>query len=91
MLIARIQRIQQMRRFPRRLHHDADGAALRIGILDGDRNPLAFLVNTKDDELSRFLFAGDAGSFQDEPFNARGDELCVNDLEHVLSIQKMTL
>jgi hypothetical protein len=64
------------------LDHDADGAAFRIRVLDGDRNPLAFFIDTKNHELAGLLFAGDARSFQDEAFDTGGEELCMNDLEH---------
>ncbi len=71
-----------MRGLPRGLHDDADGAALDIGVLDGDRNALALLVNPKDDELSWLLFARDPRRFNYEPLDARRKELCVDDFEH---------
>ncbi|MGA8867468.1 MAG: AbrB/MazE/SpoVT family DNA-binding domain-containing protein, partial [Candidatus Sulfotelmatobacter sp.] len=40
------------------------------------------LVNAKNYKLPGFLLAGNAASLQDEPFDAGGDELGVNDLEH---------
>ena len=81
-----------MRSLACRLHDDADGAALGIGVLDGDRNALALLVDPQDDELSRLLFARDARRFNDEPLDARRKELCVDDFEHRRSTTgKMTV
>ena len=74
---------------PGSLHYDADGAAFGIRVLDGHRNPLAFFVNAKDHKLARLLFTSDARSFQNEPFDTRGDELCVDDFEHERSSQRM--
>jgi hypothetical protein len=76
------QQIQQVSRLARRLHDEINCAALRIGAFDGEGNALAVLVETQNDELSRFLFAGDAWGFDDETFYGWCDEFRVNDLEH---------
>ena len=39
----------------------------------------------QDYKLPRFLFTGNAGSFQDETFNAGGDEFRVDDFEQAPS------
>jgi len=55
---------------------------LRIGVFDRDRNPLAFFVDAKNDELSRLLFARDPGRFDDESFDPRRKKFGVDDFEH---------
>ncbi len=82
MLSPGFQQIQQVSSFAGRLHDQIDCAALRIGAFDGKRNALAVLVEPQNDELSRLLFTGDAGSFDDESFDAWCNEFRVNDLEH---------
>jgi hypothetical protein len=64
------------------LHDDVDGAALGIGVLDGDWNSLTLFVDPQNNELSRLLFPGNARRFDDEAFDSRRKELCVDDSEH---------
>ena len=68
---------------PMRLHHDADRAALGIGVFDGDRNAFALLVQPQDYELPRFLLACNARRLDDEPLDAGRQKLSVQDFEHV--------
>jgi len=84
-VIAGLERVQQVRRLSHRLNHNADCPARRVRAFDGNRNALAFLVNPQNHELARFLFTGDAGSFNDEPFDGGGEELGVDDLEYEAS------
>ena len=65
-----------------RLHDDVDRAFFRVGAFDGERNTLAFFVDPDDDELPRTLLACDAGRFDDETLDSRGDKLGVDDFEH---------
>jgi hypothetical protein len=53
------------------LNDDADGAALGIGVLDGDRDTLTLFIDAKDDELAGLLLGGDARSCDDEAFDTR--------------------
>ena len=46
-----------------------------IGVLDGERNAFALLVNAQDDELSRLLFARDPRRFNDKALDARRKEM----------------
>jgi hypothetical protein len=87
-VIARLQRIRQAGRFPSRLHHNTDGAARQIVIFDGHRNPFAFLINAQNHKLAGFLSAGNGGSFQNEPLDAGGNELCVDNFEHERSVDE---
>ena len=87
--IAGLERIQQVGGLPGRLHHDVDGALLRTRVLDGDRNPLALLINPQDDELPRLLLARDAGRFDNKAFDPRRKKLCMDDFEHRRSIRRM--
>ena len=64
-----------------RLHHNVNGAALRIRALDGQRDPFALLVKTQNDELTRLLLSGNSGSFHDETLDSRRNKGSVNDLE----------
>ena len=68
---------------PDRLHHDANRAPFGIGVFDGDRNPFALFVQPQDYELPRFLLACNARRFDDEPLDARRQELSVQDFEHM--------
>ncbi len=61
--IARFERVHQVRGFADRLNDQSDGAFIRVGALDCERNSLAIFVQTHDDELPWTLFAGDAGRF----------------------------
>ena len=85
-MIARFERVEQVRGLSRRLHDDVDRAALGIGVLDRDRDALALFVNPKDDELSWLLFARDARRFNDEALDSRRKKLCVDDFEHRRSV-----
>src|SRR5579862_5130086 len=80
--ISGFQRVEQVRRLARRLHYDADGSALGVGIFNGDRNPFTLFVDSQDDELSRLLFSSDPGSLDHEAFDPRRKELGVDDFEH---------
>src|SRR6202030_3256435 len=55
---------------------------LWIRVLDGNRNPLALLINPQDDELPRLPLARNAGRFDDEAFDPRRKKLCMDDFEH---------
>jgi hypothetical protein len=48
------------------LHDNVVGVALRIGVLDRDRDWLSLFVNAKDDRLFGLLFPGVARSFAGE-------------------------
>ena len=53
---------------------------------DGERNALALLVNAQNHELARFVFVGNAGRLDDKPLDAGGEELSVQDFEHVVRV-----
>jgi len=67
--IAALQRVQQVRCLPRRLHYDVDRPLLRIRVLDRYRNPLALFVNPQNDELSRPLLPRNARRFNHKPLD----------------------
>src|ERR1051325_10220519 len=72
-----------MCRFTKRLHNNIDGAQSRVRSLNRERNALAFFVDTNDEELSGLLLSRDPWSFNHEPLDTGGNELRMNDLEHV--------
>jgi hypothetical protein len=76
-VVSGAQRIEQVGGLAYRLHHDTYGSLLRIGILDGERDALAFFVDAHYDELSGFLFARNARRLDDEPLDTRGKKFGV--------------
>ncbi len=46
--VARLKAVQQRGGFADGLHHDGDGARLRIGALDGERNALALFMQAEE-------------------------------------------
>src|SRR5271170_7699404 len=71
--------------FAGRLHHDANGAALGIGVFDSDGNALALFVEPQDYELPGFLLMCNAWRLDHESLDAGRQKLSVQDFEHVSS------
>ena len=61
--ITRAQHVEQLRRLAHTLDDNCDGAGLGIRTRDCQRNTLTAFVNSQNDELARFVFAGDTWRF----------------------------
>jgi hypothetical protein len=59
-----------------------------VGVFDGKGNAFPLFVDAENHKLPGLLPASNARGFDDEPFDARCDELGVDDLEQGRSVIK---
>jgi hypothetical protein len=68
------------------LNDQFDGPGLPVGAANRQRDPLAVLIRSKDDELARPAMANDVRSFDDEAFHLGCQPRCLDDsMGHRLS------
>src|SRR5581483_434854 len=81
--VTAFKRVQKVSSLADRLNNNVDSPLVRIRSLDGERNPLAFFIDANDNELTRALLAGNSWSLDYETLDSGGNELRVDDFEHV--------